>query len=307
MELIVEKISQIIKKENIYCNKDMSKEVSFKAGGVAKVMVIPENIAQLESLIRVLKDSQVDYFIMGNGSNFFVTDKGYKGVIIKIASESFKNINIVKWDESCEVEVGAGVLLSTLARVLIKEEVAGFEFASGIPGTIGGAIFMNAGAYGGEMKDIVASVQVMNPDGEINWLSNEEMNFSYRHSIVQKSGDIVLSCKLHMKKGKKEEISELVNDLMKRRNEKQPVNYPSGGSFFKRPTGYYAGTLIQEAGLKGKRIGGAEVSKLHGGFIINVGGATATDILKLRDVCIDKVKEDFGVQLEPEVRILGEE
>ena len=307
MKRLEEKLCDIVKKENVILNKDMSKEVSFKVGGMADAFVVPENLDELCNIIKLLREEDVEYFVMGNGSNFIITDKGYHGVIVKISPKYFGEIKMIKFDDECEIEVEAGILMSTLSRELVKESVAGFEFASGIPGTIGGAVFMNAGAYGGEMQDIVQSVKVIDERGDTKVISASEMEFSYRNSRLQRTKEIVISVKMLLKRGNREEIKRKIAQLTKKRNEKQPVNFPSAGSFFKRPAGYYAGTLIQEAGLKGMTVGRAQVSELHGGFIINLGGATATDVLQLRDICKDEVMKKFGVKLETEIRILGDE
>ena len=201
---------------------------------------------------------------------------------------------------------GSGTLLSVVARQALADSLTGFEFASGIPGSVGGAVFMNAGAYGGEMKDVLVKVRVISADGSSDRILNvEELDLGYRHSILQESGDIVVEAEIRLTPGDKEQIKETMAELTAKRNSKQPVQYPSAGSTFKRPEGYFAGKLIQDAGLKGLTVGGAQVSELHSGFVINIGGATATDILELMDIVKAKVLNDFGVELQPEVRIIG--
>ena len=301
---IYKKLYEVVGEGNIEKNADMSKEVSFRAGGKADILIKPENREQLQTVLKILDEENQEHLVMGNGSNLLIKDGGYKGVIVKITSEAFSDFKV----EKNIVTVGAGMLMASLAKKLTEESLTGFEFASGIPGSIGGGVFMNAGAYGGEMKDIIISADVLTADGkEIKTLKNSDLKLGYRHSILQKTKDIVLSVTMEFKKGNKEEIAAKINDLGKKRNEKQPVNYPSAGSFFKRPEGYFAGKLVQDAGLKGYTVGGAQVSELHSGFVINIGGATATDIIKVMEHCQNIVFEKFGVNLEPEVRIIGED
>lgn len=283
-------------------NVDMSQYTSFKAGGRADEMVIPENINQLREIFKEINENKTPFIILGNGSNTLVTDAGFKGTVIKLG-DSFGNIK-------CDGErlvCGTTALMSVVAKAALAESLAGFEFASGIPGSIGGAVFMNAGAYGGEMKDIVEVVEVMDSKtGEINILNVSEMELGYRHSKLEGTGDIALSVTLKLKRGQHSEINEKMKELTKKRNDKQPVQYPSAGSFFKRPEGYFAGKLIEDAGLKGLTVGGAQVSEKHSGFLINKGGATATDIIRLMHLVQNTVIDKFGVKLEPEVRIIGD-
>lgn len=306
------KLNEILQADKILKEADMSKEVSFKAGGKADFLVKPAKIEELRNILEILEEEKIPHIVMGNGSNLLIKDGGFRGVIVKIAGEDFTYMVLNEEAESKNdevyVKVGAGILMSTFARFLCEHSLTGFEFASGIPGSIGGAVFMNAGAYGGEIKDIIEYATVISKDGkEIKKLSKEELDLSYRHSILHNTGDIVIDVTFRLKKGIKEEIEKEIKELSKKRNEKQPVNYPSAGSFFKRPEGYFAGKLIQDAGLKGFSVGGAEVSTLHSGFVINKGNATATDIVKLMKHCQSEVERQFGVKLEPEVRILGED
>lgn len=300
------KLMEKIAAENIVIDADMSKEVSFKAGGKADMLVEPQNIEQLKFLLKVLDEEKISHIIMGNGSNLLIKDGGYRGVVVKIAGNGFCKMEVL--EDGQKVKVGAATLMSTFARFLMNEELDGFEFASGIPGSIGGAVFMNAGAYGGEIKDVLLEVTAVSKDGmDEKVITVDELDLGYRHSALHESGYIVVDATFKFCKGSKEEILKNITELSKKRNEKQPVNYPSAGSFFKRPTGYFAGKLVQDAGLKGYTVGGAQVSELHSGFVINIGGATATDIVKLMHHCQETVYEKFGVKLEPEVRILGED
>ena len=249
-------------------------------------------------------EENIPHILLGNGSNTLFADSGYNGLVIKLG-RGFANMAF-DLGERATVGCGASMLLSKAAALMSDQGIAGFEFASGIPGSIGGAVFMNAGAYGGEMKDIVASVHAVSPDGkEEKDFAGEEMNFGYRRSILQDNGWIATDVTFNLPLGNVEEISAKMKDLNARRNAKQPVNYPSAGSTFKRPEGYFAGKLIEDAGLKGLTVGGAQVSTLHSGFIINKGGATATDILQLIALVQNTVYDKFGVMLEPEVRIIG--
>lgn len=306
MSRLIDRLKEKISEKYIVENADMSKEVSFKAGGMADLLVQPQSVEELQHLLKVLDDEKISHIIMGNGSNLLIKDGGYRGVVVKIAAEAFSKMEIL--EDGLTVKVGAAALMSTFARFLMENELAGFEFASGIPGSIGGAVFMNAGAYGGEIKDILKEIVAVSKDGkEIKTIDAAELDLGYRHSDLHESGFIVVETVFEFEKGKRDEISENIRELNKKRNEKQPVNYPSAGSFFKRPEGYFAGKLVQDAGLKGYTVGGAQVSELHSGFVINIGGATATDIVTLMKHCQKEVFNQFGVKLEPEVRILGED
>ena len=292
-------------KENkigVICDAPMKEYTSFKAGGNAAALVTVETADQLQQVLANVHHAGVPSMLLGNGSNTLFKDSGYGGVVIKLG-ESFS---------ACEhlggglVTAGASVLMSVLAKYLLRESLSGFEFASGIPGSLGGAVFMNAGAYGGEIKDILVSATAVSRDGsEIREFTEEELDLSYRHSVLEENGYIVISAKLQLQPGVQEEIQAKMRELMEKRNSKQPVQYPSAGSTFKRPEGYFAGKLIEDAGLKGVAVGGAQVSVLHSGFVINTGGATATDILDLMALVQNTVYDKFGVKLEPEVRIIG--
>lgn len=281
---------------------DMGRYTSFKTGGEADEMIIVESVAELQSVLQKIHRENKKWIMLGNGSNTLIRDNGFDGVVVKLG-DGFDQISVEEDGLLC----GTAALMSVVAKAALGESMTGFEPLSGIPGSLGGAVFMNAGAYGGEMKELVEYVDVVTRDGkEIKRIEGEAMDFGYRHSILEETGDVAVSVKLKMPKGNQEKIAAKMQDLMKRRNEKQPVQYPSAGSFFKRPTGYFAGKLIQDAGLKGLTVGGAQVSDLHSGFIINKGGATATDIIDLMHLVQNTVYDKFGVKLEPEVRIIGE-
>ena len=283
-------------------NVDMSRYTTFRAGGKADEMVIPETAEELMEALNEIEETKVPYIMLGNGSNTLVRDGGFHGTVIKLG-ERFNKIQI----DGSAVLCGSGALMSSVAKAALAADLAGFEFASGIPGSIGGAVFMNAGAYGGEMKDIVVSATVIDGQGGgIKEISAADMDLSYRHSAFQGSGDIITQVNLCLTKGDHADIAERMRELAEKRNTKQPVQYPSAGSFFKRPEGYFAGKLVQDAGLKGLTVGGAQVSELHSGFIINRGGATATDIIQLMHLVQNAVYDKFGVKLEPEVRIIGD-
>lgn len=283
-------------------NVDMRQYTSFKAGGSAKEMVIVESVEELQAALKEIHREKKKWLMLGNGSNTLISDKGFEGTVLKLG-DSFADIVVEEDGLVC----GTAALMSVVAKAALRESMTGFEPLSGIPGSLGGAVFMNAGAYDGEMKDIVEYVDVVTKDGEeVRRVKGEDMDFSYRHSILEESGDVAVSVKLKMSKGDKDAIAAKMQELMKRRNEKQPVQYPSAGSFFKRPPGYFAGKLVQDAGLKGLTVGGAQVSELHSGFVINIGDATATDIIDLMHLVQNTVYDKFGVKLEPEVRIIGE-
>ena len=299
--------------ENLVIVEDapMSKYTSFKAGGNAKALIDVTSIEDLKALLQLFHEKNVKHMILGNGSNTLFKDSGYDGIVLRnmINDEIVYGTNPAElaMGEKCEVTVhGTGILLSTLARAVAAESLTGLEFASGIPGSLGGALFMNAGAYGGEMVQVVKNVRVISPDGkEDKIFTNEEMELSYRHSVLEENGYIAVEAVLELTKGDKDAIMAEMKELATKRNTKQPVTYPSAGSTFKRPEGYFAGKLVEDAGLKGVSVGGAEVSTLHSGFIINKGGATATDILELIALVQNRVYDEFGVELKPEVRIIG--
>lgn len=279
----------------------MSGHTTFRVGGNAKCLIRIESKEQLLKLVPYLQITGQNYFILGNGSNLLVGDKGYDGIIVKLDS-SMGNILV----EGNRMTVPAGTLLTKAAAAAREHNLSGMEFASGIPGTIGGGIVMNAGAYGGEMKQLVESVEVMNREGEILVLDNDTMEFGYRTSVIKNRPFIVLEAVLMLQPGKQEEIGAKMEELAVKRRAKQPLEYPSAGSTFKRPEGYFAGKLIMDAGLRGFSIGGARVADKHCGFIVNTGNATAADVREVIEEVQQRVKEKFGVTLEREVIFLGD-
>ncbi len=298
---IYDYIEKIVPQENILFNEPMSRHTTFRVGGAAKCLITVNNKEQMKKLIPYLHMTGQNFFILGNGSNLLVGDKGYSGILVKLG-DGMESVTV----EGERMKISAGTLLSKAASAARENELTGMEFASGIPGTVGGAIVMNAGAYGGEMKQIVESVEVMNMEGEILVLDNDTMEFGYRKSVIKSRPFIVLETVLCLQKGKQEEISSKMEELSRLRREKQPLEYASAGSTFKRPEGYFAGKLIMDAGLRGFSIGGAKVSEKHCGFIVNSGNATAADIREVIDEVQKCVKAKFGVTLEREVIYLGD-
>lgn len=282
----------------------MSRHTSFRIGGPAAAFVTVNDEAALSAVLRIVTDAGAEHMLIGNGSNLLISDKGYDGIMIKLGG-AFEAIAQEEEDETL-VRVGAARLLSGTSAFLTERGLSGFEFASGIPGSIGGAVFMNAGAYGGEIRDVVTEVRVMNADGsDIRTLSGEEMDFSYRHSRAEDENMMILSAVMSLSKDDPEAIAARVSELQAKRNAKQPVSYPSAGSTFKRPVGGYAAALIEESGLKGYRAGAAEVSEKHSGFVINTGGASCEDVLAVMRHVRETVYADSGILLEPEVRLIG--
>ena len=284
----------------VLVSEPMKLHTSFKTGGPADVFVKADGTDNIKQAIMVLSEENIPYYIIGNGSNILVSDRGIEGVVIEIGSLMNK---ITVSGEKIYAEAGA--MLSAVAAAAADNSLTGMEFASGIPGTIGGAVFMNAGAYDGEIKDIINYADVIDEYGEIKRMTKDELNLSYRHSLAQEKNLIIVGAEFELNHGCKDKIREKTADFAARRRDKQPLNFPSAGSTFKRPDGYFAGKLIEDSGLKGKSIGGAQVSEKHAGFIINTGGATSDDILALIDCCIETVYNKFNVRLMPEVRIIG--
>lgn len=287
--------------DNVKLQEPMSKHTTFRIGGPADFYLCPHSTNEVQEIVEICKEEKLPYFVLGNGSNLLVSDKGYRGVVIQLW-KNFSDITV----KDCCIQAKAGALLSKVAAEALEAGLTGMEFASGIPGTIGGAAFMNAGAYGGEMKDIIKSVKVLDTQGEVRVLPKEELKMGYRTSIVKEKGYTVLSVELELTRGNQEEIRNTMEDLKERRTSKQPLEMPSAGSTFKRPEGYFAGKLIMDSGLRGFSVGGAQVSEKHCGFVVNKGGATAMDVLNLIREVQRRVKEQFGVDLETEVRFLGE-
>lgn len=303
MNELINELKNLGLRSSMIENADMGEYTSFKAGGKADLLLIPSSEDELKNILQRLAKRKLPFVVMGKGTNLLIRDGGYHGAIIRL-EEAFSTIHT----DGTKLTAGAGALLSKVARTAMEHNLTGVEFASGIPGSLGGGVFMNAGAYDWEMKDIVQEVRVLSRNGDtIRTVSNADMAYGYRHSSLMDSQEIVLSAVLNLSEGNREAISAKMKEFNDRRNTKQPMELPSAGSFFKRPQGYFAGKLIQDAGLKGLTVGGAQVSPKHSGFIVNVGGATATDIISLMHVVQATVLDQFGVMIEPEVRIIGEE
>ncbi len=296
----IDRIFKITDMENVHLDEPMKSHTTFKIGGNADVYI---DVAkdEISDIISLSDEENVPYTIIGNGSNILVGDKGIRGVTISIG----KRMSDIKVDGTVIV-AEAGALLSRTAATALDNSLSGMEFASGIPGSVGGAVLMNAGAYGGEMKDIIESVEVLTPKGVVEVRDASELDLSYRHSKLMETGGIVLRATFRLEQGNAEGIKATMQELNGRRVEKQPLNFPSAGSTFKRPEGYFAGKLIQDAGLRGYKVGGAMVSDKHCGFVVNTGGATASDVRNLIDDVSAKVYDDAKVKLEPEVRFIGE-
>ena len=298
---IITRLEQILTKDRIRQNEPMKNHTTFRVGGPADIFLTP-SAEELPAVLSVCREDQMPVTVIGNGSNLLVGDQGIRGVVICIGS-GMRGIRV----DGDKIFLEAGVTLAAAAQQAAKAGLAGLEFASGIPGTFGGAVVMNAGAYGGEMKDVIVSVRVISEDGEILTLSKEELDLSYRHSVIPERGYLVIDGELLLTREKDpDQITERMEELKKKRIEKQPLEYPSAGSTFKRPEGYFAGKLIMDAGLRGFSVGGAAVSEKHCGFVINKGNATAADICALMDEVTRIVKEKYAVTLEPEVKKVGE-
>lgn len=298
---IIERFSNLLGNEKVRINEPMNRHTTFRIGGPADYFLLPSSSEEVKGILEICKEESLQYFILGNGSNLLVSDEGYRGVIIQLY-RNYGGLTV----EGTEIRAGAGVLLSQIAATARNESLTGFEFAGGIPGTLGGAVVMNAGAYGGELKDVLKEAVVMDREGNIFTVPVEKLAMGYRTSLVKTAGYLVLEVVISLKKGSQEEIRDTMKDLADRRISKQPLEYPSAGSTFKRPEGYFAGKLIMDAGLRGYQVGDAQVSEKHCGFVINKGNATAADVLTLIENVREKVQEQFGVTLEPEVKFLGE-
>lgn len=294
-------LKKVLSEEQIKLKEPMEQHTTFRVGGPADYFALPKTKEELKEVVSLCKREAMPFYIIGNGSNLLVSDQGYRGVVIQI----FKSMNTVRVEENY-IYAQAGALLSAIAVRAQEESLAGFEFASGIPGTLGGACVMNAGAYGGEMKQVLKQVTVLDKEGKIFAIPSEELEMGYRTSIIAKKEYIVLEAVIELQKGDREKIRETMAELKNKRVEKQPLEYPSAGSTFKRPEGYFAGKLIQDSGLKGFMVGGAQVSEKHCGFVINKDHATASDIAELMRQVSECVEKKFGVALEPEVKKLGE-
>lgn len=301
-ELVYKDLLKIVDEEDVKIDEPMKKHISFKVGGPADILVRPKTEQQLGDILKYISENNLPYLIIGNGSNLLIKDGGIRGIVIEFG-DNFNHFEI----EGNIIKAQAGTLLAVIGKAALRESLTGFECISGIPGSLGGGLAMNAGAYGGEIKSVVKSVRVMNPQGQIFEFTNEQMQFGYRRSVLTNSDYIVLSAELELKKGNYDEIKALMSDLTNRRTSKQPLNLPSAGSTFKRPEGHFAGKLIEDSGLRGLTLRGAQVSEKHCGFLVNIGGAKAKDILDLIYVVKSTVLNKFGIMLEEEVKILGED
>ena len=296
-----EKLSKITGEEQILLQEPMKKHTTFRIGGPADYLVLPQTVEEIADIVKLCRQEEMPWYIMGNGSNLLVADAGVRGVVIQLL-RNFNQIQV----EGSQIRIRAGAQNAAVARQALEASLTGFEFAAGIPGTIGGAVVMNAGAYGGEMKDILKEVTVLDQEGMIQRIPEEELELGYRTSIIAKKGYLVLEALIELKPGDPQEIRAVMDELKEKRVTKQPLEYPSAGSTFKRPEGYFAGKLIMDAGLRGFTVGGAQISEKHCGFVINKGGATAKDVTDLMEETKKVVMEKFGVALEPEVKRLGQ-
>ena len=294
-------LKDVLTEDKVLADEPMKNHTTFRVGGAADYYTVPESKEEVRDIIRLCRQWDVPFYIIGNGSNLLVSDKGYRGVMIQIYRD-MSEITV----EGHTVRAQAGALLSSIAARALSAGLTGFEFAAGIPGTLGGACVMNAGAYGGEMKDVLRYVTVLTEDGAFLTLHRDELELGYRTSVIARKGYIALEAEIELKEGSKDEIKARMDELKEKRVTKQPLEYPSAGSTFKRPEGYFAGKLIEDAGLRGFRVGGAQVSEKHCGFVINRGSATAADIMALITEVADRVERQTGVRMEPEVKRLGE-
>lgn len=299
-QALKEYIESVFEKQDIYFQEPMSRHTSFRTGGEADCLLQIRNVEQLQKILSYLRRTGNEYFLLGNGTNLLVSDRGYQGIVLQIGG-GLSGISV----EGEKIRVQAGALLSKTAKAAMDAGLAGMEFASGIPGSVGGGIVMNAGAYDGEMKQIVEQVTVLNEDGELMELDCDTMEFGYRTSVIRNRPFVVVEALLSLQKGDPEQILAKMADFAQRRRAKQPLEYPSAGSTFKRPEGYFAGKLIMDSGMRGRRVGGAQVSEKHCGFIVNTGNATSEDVAELMIEVQERVKERFGVMLEPEIVKLG--
>ncbi len=300
-QILYNELLKIMSEEQVKTEEPMKNHTTFRVGGPAEFFVMPRTAEEVKKVIDLCRRESFPYYIIGNGSNLLVSDQGYRGVVLQI----YKEMSCIEIEENVIV-AQAGALLSAIANKALENGLTGFEFAAGIPGTLGGACVMNAGAYGGEMKDVLEEVTVLTEEGEVLTIPKENLELGYRTSIIARKGYIVLEARIQLREGEKEAIKSLMEELKDKRVSKQPLEYPSAGSTFKRPEGYFAGKLIQDAGLRGFSVGGAQVSEKHCGFVINRENATAADVAELMRQVSARVEEEFGVKLEPEVKRLGE-
>ena len=300
-QILYNELLKIMSEEQVKTEEPMKNHTTFRVGGPAEFFVMPRTAEEVKKVIDLCRRESFPYYIIGNGSNLLVSDQGYRGVVLQI----YKEMSYIEVEENVVV-AQAGALLSAIANKALENGLTGFEFAAGIPGTLGGACVMNAGAYGGEMKDVLEEVTVLTEEGEVLTIPKENLELGYRTSIIDRKGYTVLEARIQLRGGEKEAIKSLMEELKDKRVSKQPLEYPSAGSTFKRPEGYFAGKLIQDAGLRGFSVGGAQVSEKHCGFVINRENATAADVAELMRQVSARVEEEFGVKLEPEVKRLGE-
>ena len=300
-QILYNELLKIMSEEQVKTEEPMKNHTTFRVGGPAEFFVMPRTAEEVKKVIDLCRRESFPYYIIGNGSNLLVSDQGYRGVVLQI----YKEMSCIEIEENVIV-AQARALLSAIANKALENGLTGFEFAAGIPGTLGGACVMNAGAYGGEMKDVLEEVTVLTEEGEVLIIPKENLELGYRTSIIARKGYIVLEARIQLREGEKEAIKSLMEELKDKRVSKQPLEYPSAGSTFKRPEGYFAGKLIQDAGLRGFSVGGAQVSEKHCGFVINRENATAADVAELMRQVSARVEEEFGVKLEPEVKRLGE-
>ena len=300
-QILYNELLKIMSEEQVKTEEPMKNHTTFRVGGPAEFFVMPRTAEEVKKVIDLCRRESFPYYIIGNGSNLLVSDQGYRGVVLQI----YKEMSYIEVEENVVV-AQAGALLSAIANKALENGLTGFEFAAGIPGTLGGACVMNAGAYGGEMKDVLEEVTVLTEEGEVLTIPKENLELGYRTSIIARKGYTVLEARIQLRGGEKEAIKSLMEELKDKRVSKQPLEYPSAGSPFKRPEGYFAGKLIQDAGLRGFSVGGAQVSEKHCGFVINRENATAADVAELMRQVSARVEEEFGVKLEPEVKRLGE-
>ena len=297
---IKESLSRVLEADQIYTDEPMSRHTTFRTGGPADYLVTPR-YEQMQELVTALRAQNIPFTVIGNGSNLLVSDDGIRGVVIEIG----KQMSEIMVDGDV-LHAQAGALMSAIAARALEAGLGGFECEAGIPGSIGGAAVMNAGAYGGELKDVLESVEVLTPEGELVTIPAADLDLSYRHSCIPEKGYLVVAATIRLTKADPEQIRAKMDELKEKRVSKQPLEYPSAGSTFKRPEGYFAGKLIEDAGLRGFKVGGAQVSEKHCGFVINAGGATSTDVISLMKQVREKVKDQFGVTLEPEVKFVGD-
>ena len=301
MQKLIEALREAAGAQCILEQESMKKHTTFRIGGPADIFAVPDTIEKAAKIIGICREQKVPFYVIGNGSNLLVSDQGYKGVVVQV----YKNLSAIEIKGDI-ITAQAGAMLSVIAKKAMAASLTGFEFASGIPGTVGGAAVMNAGAYGGEMKQVLTEVTVLTREGELRRIPSEELKLGYRYSVIPEKGWIVLEAKLKLHRGDYDMIKARMDELKEKRVEKQPLELPSAGSTFKRPEGYFAGKLIMDAGLRGFSVGGAQVSEKHCGFVVNTGEATAKDVRDLIREVSRQVKTKFGVELEPEVKMLGE-